>query len=205
MNCGVYTITTPSGGQYVGSSCNITRRWKNHKICLRSGKHKNSILLRAYRKYNDALRFAVIIVCEKADLIMYEQIAIDALHPRYNIAPTAGSTLGRKHTEETCAKISVANRGQRRSEETCAKISAANKGRRRSEETRAKLRASHLGKKYGPISEETRTKISATKRARFQVRKLNSAASSAAQAASLLAESITNTSAPARPASTKHP
>lgn len=32
--CGIYCITTPSGSQYVGSSCNVKRRWCEHRYAL---------------------------------------------------------------------------------------------------------------------------------------------------------------------------
>jgi group I intron endonuclease len=57
------------------------------------------------------------------------------------------SSLGRKLSEETRAKIGAAHRGK--------------KGTPHSAETRAKLRALHLGRKRGPQSAEHKAKISA--------------------------------------------
>lgn len=73
--------------------------------------------------------------------------------------------IGKKLSEEHCAKISAANKGKENpmygkhhSIETCTKISAANKGKMCSEETRAKMSAAHKGKM---CSGETCAKISA--------------------------------------------
>jgi group I intron endonuclease len=44
--------------------------------------------------------------CEKENLIQREQYYFDRLNPNYNICKTAGSTLGRKHSEETKEKLS---------------------------------------------------------------------------------------------------
>ena len=46
---------------------------------------------------------------------------------------------GKKYSEETREKMSVAQTGKKLSEETRAKMSAAKKGKRRSEETRKKI------------------------------------------------------------------
>lgn len=45
--------------------------------------------------------------------IYREQFYIDELKPEFNINPTAGSSLGYKHTTETKAFISVALSGER--------------------------------------------------------------------------------------------
>lgn len=77
--------------------------------------------------------------------------------------------LGRHHTEEAKAKISLANIGKQLSKETRAKISATSKvrlanpknhpnyGKHHSEETRAKISSALTGR---PLSVECRSKIS---------------------------------------------
>ncbi len=67
------------------------------------------------------------------------------------------SRRGRKHSEETKAKMSEVHKGKKHSEETRAKLSEANRGRKLSEETKAKMSEAHKGKK---LSEETKAKIS---------------------------------------------
>jgi len=54
---------------------------------------------------------------------------------------------GFKHSPETKAKMSAAQKGRAVSPETRAKIGAANRGRKFSDESRAKMGASHSGEK----------------------------------------------------------
>lgn len=68
--------------------------------------------------------------------------------------------IGNHHSEETKAKISIANTGKIRSEEAKAKMSAAQTGKVLSEEHKAKISLSEKGRVF---SEETKAKISASK------------------------------------------
>lgn len=45
MNCGVYTITSPSGKQYVGSAIVFYKRWSAHRRALEMGRHENKRLM----------------------------------------------------------------------------------------------------------------------------------------------------------------
>jgi len=81
-------------------------------------------------------------------LIAREQYYIDILNPEYNICKIAGSSLGRKHAEETKEAISLALKGRKLSSEAKAKL----KGRKHSIETIIKL------KNYKP-SDENRFKL----------------------------------------------
>jgi group I intron endonuclease len=110
MRSGIYTITSPSGKQYVGSAVHFKQRWKVHVSELRKGKHHSRPLQSAANKYGlEALVFARFLsVLSKEDLIAYEQIVIDTLKPAYNMCPVAGSPLGFKHSDETCAKLRAA-------------------------------------------------------------------------------------------------
>ena len=173
MISGVYTITSPSGGFYVGSAVNFASRWRIHRHHLRSGTHHNAPLQNAANKHGvDSLKFRKIIVCERDQAVMYEQIAIDALKPGYNVARVAGSTLGHQHSEATKAKFllrkrSTGNSGKTHTDETRAKISTAKRGvpnlaargRVVSAETIAKVKAANTGRKFGPMSEEHKAKI----------------------------------------------
>jgi len=71
--------------------------------------------------------------------------------------------MGRKHTEETKAKMSAAGKGRRMSDEQKAQVSAVHKGKTLSAETRQKLSQARTGK---TPSEETRAKISAALKGR---------------------------------------
>jgi group I intron endonuclease len=84
--------------------------------------------------------------CSVENLIQREQYYIDTLVPEYNICKTAGSTLGKTHSEKTRAKLSESAKGKNHSEKTLCKISVS-------------IRAARLGTKH---KDETRLKIGVT-------------------------------------------
>lgn len=164
MNSGIYTITNNTNGhRYVGSSVDLKKRFRDHHHYLRNEKHDNSHLQRAWIKYGHlAFKFQILFYCDPEMCITFEQMAMDALRPEYNIAPIAGSCLGVKfgpHSEETRARMSEAQKGRVFSEEHRAKLSVAGKGHKVSEETLAKM-------KSRKVSKETKAKIGAVRRGR---------------------------------------
>lgn len=193
FDCGVYTITSPSGKQYVGSAVSFKTRWRTHRRHLRQGTHHCLSLQRAFNKYGeDTLVFAKIAFCAKEDLIAREQEQIDARgrSKLYNSYMTAGSSLGTKHgpefgekcrqrmlgtvqSEETKARRAESHRGQKRSDETKAKMSAAQKGirkgRKLSESHKKNISAAGLGRKH---TDEARAKMSAATKGKNVGRKL---------------------------------
>lgn len=71
-------------------------------------------------------------------------------------------STGRKPSDETRAKMSLAKKGKPGrviTEEEKLKISASNTGKRRSEETKAKMRMAKLGKPGHPLSDEHKAKL----------------------------------------------
>lgn len=136
---GIYVITSPSGKQYVGSSANILARWQSHIYTLRAGIHGNKLLQRAWLKYGETLNFSAILVCEKQDLIFYEQRVMDMLQPDYNICKAAGSRRGIPNSPQVRAKISAGNKGKTISAAHIASARLKNTGKVRSAATRAKL------------------------------------------------------------------
>lgn len=174
---GIYQIrNTANGKVYVGSAASLRRRWYEHRSHLTRGAHDNRHLQRAWNKHGaEVFVFEPLFICDKSMLLFYEQRALDTISPEYNLAPTAGSSLGVKHTAETRARMSMANTGKTISPEHLAALVAGRKGkpltdehraairakavgRTCSEETKAKLRAANLGKK---LADATRAKISA--------------------------------------------
>jgi hypothetical protein len=184
MNCGVYAITLLcTGAQYVGSAKRFGKRFGRHKSDLRNSKHHSIYLQRAWNKYGEgAFEFKPLLLCSKENLLVYEQLAIDALRPVFNMCPVAGSVKYRPISSETIKKISASSRGRRLTPETRARISAASLGkpkspqhvaiireigRRRigahlSDETKRKMSETLRGRKRPPLSAEIRAKISAT-------------------------------------------
>jgi len=160
---GLYKITnTENGRVYYGSAVNIARRWKEHRNALRRGAHYNDHLQRSWDKYGeDAFEFSVFAYCAVENLLENEQILLDLYVGKedcYNIAKDAVAPFrGKKHTEETRAKLSAAMKGKPKSEEHRRKTSEAIKGKKHSEETKTKMSEAHLGK---TLSEETKAKMS---------------------------------------------
>lgn len=99
---GIYKITcTTNGRSYVGSAVKVRARWALHTHQAEKNKHHSKHFQRAWNKHGrDAFKFEILLVCDKSDLLMYEQRAIDVLKPKFNMTPVAGSTLGLKHSAE---------------------------------------------------------------------------------------------------------
>lgn len=176
-NSGIYSIiNTHDGKRYVGSAVNLNKRWAQHKLNLSKGTHCNIILQNAWNKYGaDSFIFIVNEQCSADMLLEREQHHIN-IKSDYNICPTAGNTLGMKHTPEAIAKIIETKKNI--SPETRARMVAAHKGtnkgkdnpcfgRKHTPEECEKISAAQmgragtfLGKKH---TEETKKKISEIK------------------------------------------
>jgi group I intron endonuclease len=183
---GVYVArNTISGRVYVGSSVNISQRWRKHKEALRRGKHHSRIFQDSWDKHGDgAFTWEVLedVHPEQRLLFEREQHWIDALRAYgrdtgLNRRPSSDSFRLGKHSDETKAKMSAAHKGKPKTAEHRANLSAANMGKTLSDETRAALRAAHaasgkaaafLHKFWAEMTPEAhralRAKASATKR-----------------------------------------
>jgi len=133
MKSGIYKIENKTNGKmYIGSSVNIKYRFKKHKEGLKSNKHYNKHLQHSWNKYGkDAFVFSVVEYVEDVNnLIAREQFWIDKydFDMLYNICPTAGSSLGYKHSEEIKKELSKARKGKKLSEETKKKLSKSRSG-----------------------------------------------------------------------------
>lgn len=176
METGVYEIVnTTTGKRYIGSATTFRGRFAVHRHELRRGVHHSEKLQRSWDKHGeDAFEFRKVLVCEPRHLLMYEQIAIDALNPEYNILRIAGSVLGhrwseaararirgrkatfagRKHSPETIERMAAARRGKpsptkgkARDPKAVEATAAAHRGKKRSPETCAKISAKALGRR----------------------------------------------------------
>lgn len=152
MASGVYVIEhIATGRRYVGSAVDLVKRWKEHRRQLMQGRHHSRFLQRAWDKCGpEAFSFRVALLCDRVNLLFYEQALIDFYRPEYNSAPTAGSQLGFKMSDEAKAKMSQA-----------AKRTRNFTGHQHSEETKRQISASRKGKVGGPRTPELRAKISA--------------------------------------------
>lgn len=132
---GVYRIRNIRNGKaYIGSAQNIRFRARRHIRDLKSGKHYNKHLLRAYHKYGeDAFVFDVLELCLEKENTKREQTHLDVnrkVRLLYNVAPTANSPLGRKLSMSARRKIAESNRRRKLSDETKRQISKSLTGRK---------------------------------------------------------------------------
>ena len=72
---GVYQILcVKTGKRYIGSSCDIQKRWRGHCQKLNSNKHDNIHLQRAWNKYGqEAFRLCLLEKCEEGQEKIKEQ------------------------------------------------------------------------------------------------------------------------------------
>jgi len=151
---GIYMIENKvNGKRYVGQSKDIEARWNYHKYY-----EYNNHLKSAFKKYG-LVNFELKILCElkeneqsKERLNDLEIAYIDILettNPDKGYNQTFGGVGGKK-TQEVNAKIRASSVGKKLSEETKAKLRVAAKGRnigkKLSEETKSKMSTSHKGK-----------------------------------------------------------
>lgn len=165
---GIYQIVChASGNRYIGSAVHFGNRWRLHRSHLRRGLHHSPHLQRAWVKYGaEAFSFSPLLICARPELLYYEQRALDAFSPEYNVALRAGSPRGIKPTDEARAKMRAAKLGRPLSAAHRAAIAAANTGKPRSAEAIEKTRIKRLGMRLGPLSAEHKAKQSASLRGR---------------------------------------
>jgi len=163
---------------YIGSACNLNKRWKDHRSSLVRRKHHSHYLQAAWDKYGEENFYFEVLefVNDKNNLISREQFWLDYVYTSdrcigYNISPIAGNCLGIKRSEKFRRKLSEAFKGEKNPnygkpmlEEQKKKLFDVNKGKVVSEKTRHRLSEARKGKKhpnYGKhLSEETKQRIS---------------------------------------------
>ena len=124
---GIYRITcTATGKAYIGSAVILRQRIYVHLSALRRNAHINPKLQHAFNKYGEeSFACEVLELVLPAFLIEREQYWLDKLKPfgkkGYNIARSAGSRMGIKHSLEVRKKMGLAHLGVKQSEETVRK------------------------------------------------------------------------------------
>ena len=98
MGCGIYKIENIIDGKvYIGSSINISKRLKNHKIMLSGGYHDNKYLQNSVVKYGiNNFNFEVLEICDEDNLVKKENYFIDLYKSNettfgYNLAKVGDS------------------------------------------------------------------------------------------------------------------
>lgn len=143
MISGIYRIyNVASDKSYIGQAQDLSKRRAGHFYRLRLNKHGNNHLQNAFNKYGESnFYFQILENVSVDELNIKEQCWIDyyGFDSLYNLCPTAGSSRGRKPTDETKQKIGAAMLGRKHTDETRAKISAAKRAHKHSEEAIKKM------------------------------------------------------------------
>lgn len=169
---GIYQwVNNVNGMSYTGQAIDIQKRLQEHyksyelnQLVEKVNKFYSNIhLQRAIKKYglnNFSIHILEFIPAgEEQNLTIREQYYMDLVSEemKYNISPTAGSSLGVKHSEKTRDKMSTAKSGENH----------PLFGKSHSSETRKKMSAAQSGENsqmFGKThSLETSQKMSATK------------------------------------------
>lgn len=106
---GIYMILNTTNGKfYLGSAVHARKRVIVHKAYLCKGSHHSRALQSAWNKYGAEAFTAVFMAAHPPEELLYhEQLYLDALEPKYNMAPTAGSGAGVKLSDEVKRALSA--------------------------------------------------------------------------------------------------
>lgn len=167
----VYAVThVVSNRHYVGKTIDVEKRWAEHR---NSTSRTDSRFGRALAKYGPAaFQWRVLEECASEDEALKSEakwIEVLQAHTReHGFNLRTGVRGGMRHAQETCEKIRAALSGRTLSEAQKQHLSEVNRGKRPSAETRLKLSAARMGKPRGPMSEETKRKLSVKAKARCE-------------------------------------
>jgi group I intron endonuclease len=135
---GVYAIVDKHSGRfYIGSSVNIAKRWRHHVYRFNRGDHPNPIMQAIWNSDADRLVCVLVDVCASSQdgaLLQIEQQYLDRSgvgtnRMCMNVLSVAGSHFGRKRTDETKRRLSMAKTGLRHTDEAKEKMRQAKTGR----------------------------------------------------------------------------
>lgn len=107
MKSGIYRILNTTNGKfYIGSSNNMTRRFKEHRYRLGKNSHSNPYLQAAWNKYGSgSFQFEVLEEVAIPDLLKVEQHYLSS-SPEYNLARDAyAPTQGLVRTQASRDKV----------------------------------------------------------------------------------------------------
>jgi group I intron endonuclease len=141
--------------RYIGSAVDLSKRLKDYYSASELKRNNNyinrAIICHTHSAFSlSILEYIDISTLSKEEarklILSREQHYIDCLSPEYNILPTAGCSLGYKHTAESLAKMSGGNNhfySKTHKLESLAKMSEAKKGIPKSDTHKAKISAAN--------------------------------------------------------------
>jgi hypothetical protein len=84
MTCGIYAISFCGRNRiYIGQSKHIQRRWEEHTTDLENDRHANGRMTGLWRRFQNTMRFHILLECEPERLDKEEQLLIDVLFENY--------------------------------------------------------------------------------------------------------------------------
>jgi group I intron endonuclease len=157
---GIYCFTNlVNGKRYIGQAIKLIQRKSEHLSRLRLERHPNIHLQRAFLKHKESsFEFSILEYCEQHNLTNREQYWMDFYKPTgtYNFCPSAGSSAGKKVSQELKDYFSLIRKGRisERQRQHCLDMAQANKGKKLTPEHIVNLRAAKTGTKMPPKSPE---------------------------------------------------
>jgi group I intron endonuclease len=120
--CGIYSISSPNGSTYVGSSHNIKLRWSEHRSRLRHNKHHSERLQNAWKKHEGNLTFAILEICDSKILEEREQHYINFLSAELNTTSYVGNVWCNPSTREKMSIIHSSEKWKKDRSEIAKKV-----------------------------------------------------------------------------------
>lgn len=138
----LYSLTSPSGHQYIGIAKDVKKRWSVHKSVAKTTDNQ-SPLYKAIRKYGfDSFVKKILVIGEFDYVKELEPKAIVAFNTKkpngYNLTDGGDGTVGHQMSDETRAILSEKTRLRMQKPESIEKLRAANIGKKYSPEVNAK-------------------------------------------------------------------
>jgi group I intron endonuclease len=120
--CGIYSICSPNGSTYVGSSHNIKLRWSEHRSRLRHSKHHSERLQNAWSKHGGNLTFTILELCKSDVLEEREQHYINLLAADLNTTLYVGNVWCNPSTREKMAAVHTSEKWKKDRSEIAKKV-----------------------------------------------------------------------------------
>lgn len=151
---------------YIGSACNVQKRWNRHLFSLRKGNHHSKKLQNHYNKYGESdLQFTLIMGCDKEVLLDTEQYFLDISKTYFNIYKSTRQYSTAKQSESTIQKRSKSMTGKKWTLEQRQRFSKQLKGKRIiSKEARKKIATTLTGRKGTPCTERRKILLSESRK-----------------------------------------